>query len=272
MILEWSGHSAGGPYRPNNEDAFLALKFDEREVRLLGKVGEDTLEHDDFVFAVSDGVGGAKSGEFASKIAVDKITRLLPQHFRVPPIGLLQGRREALQKLISNIHSEMLVLGRHYEECRGMGATLSLCWFCPEWMYFGHLGDSRVYHVPKDGVMTQLTHDHTFVGYQFRQGLMTEREVRSDPRRNRLQKALGAEQQFVEAQIGSVSIQPHDRFLICSDGVVDGLWDKAIAEAIRSGIDAPSLVKRAIEAGSRDNTTALIVTFGSSGVLSAVAS
>ena len=60
-----------GKVRKNNEDSFVAIQFDAQEVRYLGKVGEDTGEHNDFVFAVSDGMGGAMAGEFASRITID---------------------------------------------------------------------------------------------------------------------------------------------------------------------------------------------------------
>ena len=74
--LHWSGQSHRGHVRPNNEDTFLALEFDSREARYLGKTGEASLAKTDFVFAVSDGMGGANSGEFASRITKDKITHL----------------------------------------------------------------------------------------------------------------------------------------------------------------------------------------------------
>ena len=259
MLLKWSGHTDKGRVRQNNEDAFLALTFDAREVRFLGKVGEDTMASSDFVFAVSDGMGGAKSGEFASRIAVEKITKLLPKSFKVSAQGINAGRGDILGELFVAIHQEMLAMGRYYDECRGMGATLSLCWFSPEWMFFGHLGDSRVYFIPKDGPMRQVTDDHTFVGYKVRQGLMTEREARLDPSRNRLQKCLGAGLQFVEPHLGAVGFEPGDKFLICSDGVVDGLWDRSIESAVRSGMSAVDLVRHAISEGSRDNVTALII-------------
>src|SRR5688500_8895765 len=80
--LGWSGITDRGRVRENNEDSFLALNFDGHEVRYLGKTGSSSVADADFVFAVSDGMGGAKSGEFASRIAVDRITRLLPRSFR----------------------------------------------------------------------------------------------------------------------------------------------------------------------------------------------
>src|ERR1035438_6226655 len=80
--LQWSGRTDRGKVRPNNEDAFLGLQFDAREVSHLGPTGEGLTGHLDFAFAVSDGMGGAKAGEHASRIAVQKITRLLPRSYR----------------------------------------------------------------------------------------------------------------------------------------------------------------------------------------------
>lgn len=267
LPLHWSGMTDKGRFRQNNEDAFLALTFDAREVRFLGKVGEGSTENADFVFAVSDGMGGAKSGEFASKIATEKITRLLPKAFKQSALGLEAGFADVLSELFTSIHADLQKLGRFYEECRDMGATLSLCWFTPGWMFFGHLGDSRIYYLPREGGLKQITDDHTFVGHQRRQGLLNEREARSHPRRNVLQKALGAGHQFVEPHVGAVGYEEGDRFLICSDGVVDGLWDRAIEDLIRESDCnhrslAHHLVHTAIAEGSRDNVTALLIEIG----------
>jgi PPM family protein phosphatase len=265
-ILRWSGLTDVGRFRPNNEDAFLALNFDGHDVRYLGKTGEASLSGTDFVFAVSDGMGGAKSGEFASRITVDRVTRLLPRGFRLSAAGMSSGFQDILSELFSSIHADLINLGASYEECAGMGCTLSLCWFTPEWAYFGHIGDSRIYYLPHEGGMTQVSHDHSFVGGQRRKGAMNEREARSDPRRSALQQALGAGNQFIEPQIGAVGHRPGDRFVICSDGVVDGLWDRELEEITRTtagDANADSVAKRlvatAVQNSGRDNTTAIVV-------------
>jgi protein phosphatase len=264
--LRWSGLTHVGRFRSNNEDSFLALRLDGHEVSYLGKSGQASLAQADFVFAVSDGMGGARSGEFASHIAVDRITRLLPRSFRLSAAGIASGFNDILSELFAVIHSDMLHLGFSYAECAGMGATLSICWFRPDWMYFGHLGDSRIYYLPRDGGMTQVTNDHTHVGWLRRKGDLNEREARNHPRRNALQQSLGAGNQFIEPHIGAVGCQAGDRFLICSDGLVDGLWDRRIEEIVRAHSPAPGgptvaqeLVDESVRESGRDNTTALVI-------------
>jgi protein phosphatase len=268
--IHWSGLTHVGRVRKNNEDSFLALTFDGHDVRYLGKTGDASLGGGDFVFAVSDGMGGAKSGEFASRIAVDRITRLLPRGFRLSAAGLASGFSDILAELLSAIHADLLKLGFSYEECAGMGATLSLAWLTPEWLYFAHIGDSRIYYLPHDGPMRQLTQDHSYVGWLRRNGQLNEREARTHPRRNALNQALGAGHQFIEPHIGAVGHRPGDRFLICSDGLVDGLWDRNIEELIRNppaplvAINpAQRLVDESVTASGKDNTTALVVEIAS---------
>ena len=264
--LRWSGQTDVGRFRTNNEDVFLALTFDGHEVRYLGKSGEASLGEGDFIFAVSDGMGGARSGEFASRSTVDRVTRLLPKAFRLSAAGMTTGFQDLLGELVSAIHQDLLRLGSAYEECAGMGATLSLGWLTPEWLYFAHVGDSRIYHLPAAGGMTQLTHDHSYVGWLRRQGKLNEREARSHPRRNALQQALGAGNQFVDPHLGAIAHQPGDRFVWCTDGVVDGLWDHQLEELVRGAADDPAVARRlvdaAVEASGRDNATAIVAGIG----------
>lgn len=256
--LRWSGMTHRGRVRQNNEDTFLALTFDSREVRYLGKVGESNLDSGDFVFAVSDGMGGAKSGEFASRIAVEKITRLLPKSFKQSAQHIAVGQGDVLAELFSNINDELLKLGRSYDECRGMGATLSLGWFMPGWMHFAHVGDSRIYWLPKNGPMKQLTDDHSHVGWMRRQGQLNERQARTHPRKSVLSQVLGANTQYLEPQIGAVGCEPGDRFLFCTDGVIDGIWDHALADMLAKD-DARTIVEHAVAESGKDNSSAVVV-------------
>src|SRR5271154_4065568 len=247
--LKWSGCSDTGRVRKNNEDSFLGLQFDAREIFRLGKFGEASLEKNDFTFAVCDGMGGAKSGEFASRIAVDKITTLLPRAFQQSASGLSAGFSDVLTELFDQIHRALVFVGGSYEETKGMQATLSLCWFTPGWMYFGHIGDSRIYHLPKrKKEIRQLTQDDTNVGWLLRNGKISDYDARTHPRRNVLQKALGGGNQFVEPQVGAVGCERGDIFLLCSDGLIDGLFDQQLVEMLRAaGNSAEKMVAASIK-------------------------
>lgn len=263
--LQWFGWTDVGKVRPHNEDSFVGLRFDAREVQRLGKFGDGSLQQHDFAFAVCDGMGGAKAGEYASKIAVEKITTLLPRSFQQKASGLESGFSDVLTELYAQVHKALAYLGNSYDECHGMETTMSLAWFAPGWMYFGHVGDSRIYFLSKrDGTLKQLTADDTYVGWLFRTGQINEREARTHPRRSVLQKSLGGNNQFVDPQVGAVGCEPGDTFLLCSDGLVDGLYDHHLLDVLNAPLaegfnPAQKLVADSVANSGRDNTTALIV-------------
>jgi protein phosphatase len=264
--LTWSACTDRGHVRPGNEDSFLGVRFDGREIQRLGKHGDSDLSSMDAAFAVCDGMGGELAGEFASRAAVEKLSTLMPRAFKQAAQGLSAGHTDVLGELVSQIHKALTYLGQSYEECSGMQTTLSLAWFTPHWMYFAHVGDSRIYHLPGDGgPLRQVTQDDTHVGWLLRTGQITPWQARTHPRRSALQKALGAGNQFVEPQLGAVGIEPGDLFLLCTDGLVDGLLDERITEHLRNDPDptAPEAARRIVEASlagsGRDNTTGLIV-------------
>jgi protein phosphatase len=265
--LQWSGRTDCGKVRPNNEDAFVGLQFDAQEIHHLGAIGGSPTGHFDYVFAVSDGMGGAKAGEHASRIAVQKITMLMPAAYRHAAMGLAAGFPDILEELFGEIHKDLALLGKCYEECAGMETTLSLCWFTPGRMYFGHIGDSRIYYLPHHGQsLLQVSNDDTHVGWLLRNKKINEREARNHPRRSVLQKALGGRNQFITPQVGAVAFEPGDTFLLCTDGLVDGLFDSQLTETLQSpdaAQDEVNLAQRLVDlsvaATGRDNTTALVV-------------
>ncbi|MFO1064666.1 MAG: protein phosphatase 2C domain-containing protein [Pirellulales bacterium] len=264
--ITWSGMTHPGRFRPNNEDAFLAMLLDRLGIRYLGKTGEADLNVADFIFAVSDGMGGERSGEFASKIAMEKITLLLPKQFGLTEERFASYSDAILLELFVAIHREMTKLGRYDENCRNMGATLSLAWFKHGRMFFAHIGDSRIYRLPAAGGIIQITEDHTHVGWLRRKGELNEREARMHPRKNVLAQALGAGHQFLKPHIGAVDYEAGDRFVLCSDGLIEGLWDRGIEELIKhppakqlSQSEAERLVLTSVAECGRDNVTAIVV-------------
>jgi protein phosphatase len=242
------------------------MLLDKQGIRYLGKTGEASLEKCDFIFAVSDGMGGERSGEFASRIAMEKITIQLPRQFSLGEDRFSAYSNEILLELFKSIHADMLKLGRFDDNCRNMGATLTLAWFRRGRVYFGHIGDTRLYHLPASGGIVQITEDHTHVGWLRRTGQLNERESRMHPRKNVLAQALGAGHRYLVPQVGVMDYDPGDRFVLCSDGVIEGLWDRGIedvargtATGTRAGSKAEQLVWTAVEESGRDNATAVVV-------------
>tara|TARA_B110000093_G_C12970171_1_gene411916 strand:+ start:2371 stop:3204 length:834 start_codon:yes stop_codon:yes gene_type:complete len=262
--VRWFGQTDVGRFRKDNQDSFLLLAMDGEGVKRLGKYGEADLKTNDFIFAVSDGMGGAKAGDFASQIATDKITQLLPQSFRMAAAGIKTGFQDILSELFDQIHAELTHLGFSYNELQGMGATLSLCWLSPGWLYFAHVGDSRIYHLPKEGGINQVSHDHTHVGWLQRDGQLTETAARSHAGRHALQQVLGGKNQNLSPQFGAIGYESGDRFLICSDGLVEGLFNRGMERIIRNpaphlkGTPAEMLVTEAVQTDGKDNTTAVV--------------
>ena len=264
--FHWNGLTHQGRVRRNNEDAFLAIMFDQHEMRYLGKVGEAPADDNDFIFAVSDGMGGAKKGEYASKTALQTLTDLISRKFHQGKADRAIDKEAVLQEFFQAVHDSVRNVGRYYEECRGMGATLSVCWFSGHTLLVGHVGDSRVYHFPNAGGLRQITEDHTLPGRLRREGKITEREARNHPNKHLLERSIGAQPDPVEPQISALQIQAGDRFALCTDGVTDGIWDHGLERYIQDPPPyledlppAQRLVKEAMEASGRDNLTALVV-------------
>lgn len=266
MDLRWWGLTDKGPFRKNNEDAFLALTYDRNEVRLLGKEGNACLKDGDFIFAVSDGMGGANAGEFASRIAVQKITETFPRQFRqVATQDAATGLR-MLERLFTQIHQAVREMSRYYEECEGMGATLSMLWITPSHAFIGHVGDSRIYRLNAADELVQLTHDHTHVGRLFREGKIKEREARCHPERHQLDTVIGGRQTLFEPQLEAIELTRGDRFVLCTDGLVDGLWDNTIRTLLVRPVPrlaavqpARRLLDEALSVSGQDNTTVLVI-------------
>jgi serine/threonine protein phosphatase PrpC len=270
--VAWSAMSHSGSFRSNNEDRFLGVLSTRQSVRYLGKTGSISTDQGDVIFAVADGMGGEQSGELAGKIAIDELTRMLPKAQALNDRLLLDTYPQILKELFCSIHKELNRIGFDVH-CRNMGSTLTVVWVHGGLAMFAHIGDTRLYRLYRaEGEstypmkMVQVSEDHTFVGWLRRTGQINERQARFHPRKNVLSRALGAGHQIIEPQIGAFTLSAGEKLVLCSDGVIDGLWDHAIRDFVcESSNDAQHeplaqrLVLNAVSESGRDNTTAIVV-------------
>ena len=268
--VHWSGMTHPGRFRSNNEDAFLGLILYEEEAHYLGKEGEHPLEGHQYIFAVSDGMGGANAGDFASKLALQSVTKRLPIALKKANTSTPEKRKEVMRNVFLDIHDEVVAMGRWYEECRGMGATLSLCWIHPEGVTIGHVGDSRIYLIPvsDSDSIRQISEDHSEVGRMLRQGKINERMAKNHPQRHILDQSIGGSIRGLDPQAENFPLQPGDHLILCSDGICDGLYDRSIESTIvrpppniKDLRPSERLVKEALFSSGRDNLTTVVLRF-----------
>ncbi len=273
--VEWCGVTDTGRVRTQNEDAFLALEMDQEEVRRLGKFGSRSLADGEYIFAVSDGMGGHNAGEYASKIVVEKIAEILPNAFRDGIAGVDREARALLSEVVHSVHKELQKQGGAYEEVRGMGATLTLIWLSPMELNFCHIGDSRLYWLPAQGEIQQVTEDHTYVQFLVNSGQLTPRQAQFHPAKSQLTQALSAAKgRELRPQMGAIGYQKGDRFVLCSDGLYDGLGSSRMETVVSAYQDlslvsdsgdgghqtaAQRLVGESVRNSGKDNTTAIVV-------------
>lgn len=252
-----------GTKKPINDDAWLAFASDINGPSLLGNEGRHSLEAHDLVFAVSDGMGGGNAGDVASRLLLEQLSEMIPRTFKTAASGLHPDYLHHIQQAVQAVHLEINAEAAIEESKQGMAATLALAWFTPENLYLCNVGDSRIYvHRASDTEVgtTQLTEDHTFVWKKLHRGELSEREFRAHPRRSALYEVVGGGHRKVNPYIASFPYHSGDRFLLCTDGLIDGLWDKHIHATFlkkpgSTSTLAESLMSRAIENDGKDDTT-----------------
>lgn len=238
-----------GKRRDNNEDSSRC------GILAAGTPHESTL------LVVSDGVGGAKAGEVASKLAVDSLHALLVERLagETPPPDRRGWLDAAIRETDRRIRSAAEQPG-----LSGMGATLSVLWLAGREAWWGQAGDSRIY-LFRAGELRQISRDQSPVGRLRASGQLTEELARAHPYRHLIDQCLGGGGTPIEPETGKLELEPRDVFLLCSDGLSDGLWDRELAEGLKHTAAATSpeetarsLVARANEASGKDNITAVV--------------
>ena len=221
-----------GKVRANNQDAPIVSE----KLRLYG---------------VADGMGGHKGGEVASTSARDDLLRELDG--KTPSVAALSGAIEEVNRQI--YHQQ-----EHDDALTGMGTTLSVLWMSDNFVYIGHVGDSRVYLL-RDGEFKQMTLDHSLVEQLVREGVLTEEEAQNHPMRNIITRAIGTDES-VEVDVVVEERRKGDLWLACSDGLHGLVDDRQMRDALRQYAPekaADVLLKAALDAGGRVNVTLVIV-------------
>ncbi len=234
-VVEFAAATHTGMMRRTNEDSHLARPP---------------------LFVVADGMGGSRAGEVASQLAVATFegragTRGLPEELL----------RTTIAEANARIHDEAERDGSK----AGMGTTITAALVADATVSFGHVGDSRAY-LWRDGVLQQLSDDHSLVGELVRRGALTPEEAERHPQKNIITRTVGTEP-ALEVDTWTLEAADGDVFLLASDGLNNMIRDGEIAAILGSAPSlshaARELVKAANVAGGIDNITALLFRVGS---------
>lgn len=263
-ILHWTCLTHSGSRKPRNDDSLTAFASGPGGAEPLAASGSHPLASHDLVFAVSDGMGGGNAGDLASSTLLQQMALIIPETFKAAASGFFPDSLSHLGDAIRSVHEQINAAANESQENSGMAATLALAWFTPENLYLTNVGDSRIYR-SRGGVLEQLSRDHTFAWTQWKRGEITEIQYRSHPRRAALFEVVGGGHAKVNPHFAAVSYEPGDRFLVCSDGLIDGLWERQLSNALATCPDDPSttaasLLKRAIDNSGIDDTSLIIIT------------
>jgi serine/threonine protein phosphatase PrpC len=202
------------------------------------------------LFAIADGMGGARAGEVASSLAAAALQT-----------GGVDGSgKDHVIALIQAANRSVYERSSRDAEVAGMGTTMTVALVEDATVTFGHVGDSRAY-VLRDGSLEQLTDDHSLVAELVRGGKLSAEEAEHHPQRSVITRALGTDPD-VDVDTFSVDAREGDVFVLCSDGLTDMVADEEIGEVLserRGSLDeaAKELVHRANKAGGQDNITVI---------------
>jgi PPM family protein phosphatase len=224
MIGRHTGLSHPGRRRRQNEDAFVVAPP---------------------LFAVADGMGGAKAGEIASRLAAAAVREE-------------EGERADVGELIREANRRVWERARDDASAAGMGTTMTVAFVEDGQVTIGHVGDSRAYRL-REGVLEQLTEDHSLVAELVRSGRLSPEEAESHPQRSVITRALGTAAD-VDVDTFTVDAEPGDVFMLCSDGLTTMVGDERIVGVVEENRDdldraAKQLIADANRSGGEDNVT-----------------
>ena len=242
------------------------------DIGLLRSRNEDNVaiwpEHSLAILA--DGIGGNNAGQLASKVAVDATYENW-----INTVASMSGASggfsgsasgDLLMVAVSIANHQIHDLVKTEADLDGMGSTIIACYFGDETVHVVHLGDSRLYQL-RDGILTQLTVDHTFAQRSYELGEIKESEINTYPGGNFLLKSLGADL-AIEPDVLEIEPQQGDLYLLCSDGLSDMVAPDAITTTLiehsaNLEIALQALIDLANANGGRDNIAVALARYPS---------
>lgn len=230
-----------GVVRKQNQDCYASCPLDQAMFAM-----------------VCDGMGGAKSGNVASQMAVDHFIASVQQHAQEEPAS-------ALQRALEESNAAVLERSLHDPDCAGMGSTLVAAWVTQQYnAYVLNVGDSRCYRINGSGIH-QVTRDHSLVEDLVACGKITPEEARTHPNKNIITRALGTERHTV-GDLFELELEKGDYLLLCSDGLSNQITEQEILYEVLYGGQEDTCCQRlleiALDRGAPDNVTAVLVSTG----------
>ncbi|MBR1629231.1 MAG: Stp1/IreP family PP2C-type Ser/Thr phosphatase [Lachnospiraceae bacterium] len=225
-----------GPSRELNEDAVAALDCE--------------------TYVVADGMGGYTSGEVASHMLVDTVREALAAKGHFDEMGLKDAMLCANEEILKSV--------QNHPAYAGMGTTATMFHREERDIVWAHVGDSRLYLL-RGGILRQITRDHSLVSELVANGSITPEEAMTHPKRNVITRAVGVTEELM-VDVGRFPWEPGDLFLLSTDGLTSVLSEETLCslllhEMIDGKDVAKVLVNAAIEAGSHDNISAVVVVY-----------
>ena len=244
------------------EDQPAILTFAATDPGSVREANEDAVMvevlHSGVLAVVADGMGGAKGGQFASRLAVSVIQRVFTDNTE----GDQQDPGTALLLALEAANASIYETARSDQSLNGMGTTCVGMALTPQQAWVAWVGDSRVYLI-RDGGLFQMTEDHSIVAGMVREGLLTPEQASFHGERHVLTKALGTRQEVeVASWPQSVQVRPGDRFLLCTDGLHDLLAEDELLELGQHGSMSDAgqkLIEKAKERGGPDNISVILL-------------
>jgi protein phosphatase len=260
--IEAAGLSHPGKVRAANEDHF-AIMTTQKSVRLRATNLQDTAILDGLdgpevhIFIVADGIGGKAHGEIASGAAVRAVIEYLAEAIDCAKDFDVDQEMTFLDILSTAVWRGHERLKEMFPERGGTGTTLTMATLVWPRAYFVHAGDSRGYYM-RNGALRQFTRDQTMGDDLVDRGAVTEEQARAGGLYNFLSSEVGG---HLKPSVGVVDLAEGDTLLLCTDGLTKLVPDDRIAALLAAGSAesaAQSLIDAALEAGGKDNVTAVV--------------